>query len=153
MKKQTFLYLIIVVLAMGNIILFVLKNQNHGHSFHGQGPKDIIIKKLDFDQGQVADYEKLIGRHRKDVRENDLKILKLKNELYGLLSKNKPTVKPDSLIALIGNIQENIETIHYRHFLDIKAICRPGQVKRFNALSLELSGLFDPKNNLPDTPR
>lgn len=117
------------------------------------GPKNIIIERLNFDDNQIIDYEKLIHQHRKDIRENDLKILALKNELYLLLIKNEVESSIDSLTTEIGKIQRNIEKIHFSHFQDIKALCNQEQMDEFEILSKELAGIFNHKKHLNHPPK
>lgn len=106
-------------------------------------PKVYIIDKLGFDKEQVKDYEALITWHKSTIRTTNQAMRQLKNELYtSLQDSTKLNVVADSLIAEIGKLQVKIETTHYKHFNDIKKLCKPKQQKAFNELTLELSKLF-----------
>ena len=124
------------------MILIYLIAQKPNVGFDPDGPKNFIIKQLDFDVNQIKTYEELIDQHRKDIRENDRKIQNLKKNLYSLLL-NENKQKADSLALEIGKIQTKIETIHFNHFLDIKALCKPNQINNFNMLSYELLEVFN----------
>ncbi len=108
-----------------------------------EGPRDIIIEKLHFNNDQTIAYDTLISLHRIDIREQDQIIRQLKNNLYSALNSPFDTLRNDSLITLIGNAQQNIERIHYHHFQDIKKLCKPEQQKSFEALTKELSSMFN----------
>jgi hypothetical protein len=53
----------------------------------------------------------------------------------------KPDVQ-DSVIAELGAAQQHVERIHYRHFEEIRMLCRPEQLPLFNELSAELAAIF-----------
>ena len=66
----------------------------------------------------------------------------LKSQLYSnLIDQNEPT-NTDSLIIEIGKKQIEIEQIHYKHFQEIKGLCKPEQQKAFKELSLDIVKLF-----------
>lgn len=106
------------------------------------GPKKIIIEKLGFDATQTVAYEKLIDWHRGEIKSTEEQILVLKNKLYATLLNNANQTLKDSLITEIGKLQMTTETIHYKHFNDIKQLCKPNQLKAFEELSSEITDLF-----------
>lgn len=153
MNKKHFYIFVIGLLVVSNFfLLYFLLQKPKGH-MPPDGPKNIIIERLNFDDNQIIDYEKLIHQHRKDIRENDLKILGLKNELYLLLMENEVESSIDSLTTEIGKIQKNIEKIHFSHFQDIKALCKQEQIDEFEILSKELAAIFNHKKHLNHPPK
>ena len=115
-------------------------------------PKRIVIERLHFDREQVTQYEDLIETHRNTIRSLDEEIRSTKNALYRTLSDGSVTNK-DSLETKLGEIQQQIETAHYNHFMDIKKLCRPDQVKDFNRLTADLAKVFAPGKNPPPLPK
>jgi periplasmic protein CpxP/Spy len=114
-----------------------------------EGPKMLIIKRLDFDKDQVTAYEQLIGRHQELVEELNRETGDTKNNLYSTLADENQS-KKDSLISRLGDLQEQIEQVHYNHFTDLRGLCRPEQREQFQALTQELAGYFGgPKNTPP----
>jgi hypothetical protein len=114
-------------------------------------PSEIIIEKLNFDENQQKEYEQLIHTHHNQINELDEKILKTKKELYLQLLKNEVETKTkDSLITNLSGYQKQIEATHFKHFQDIKNLCRKDQVNSFNELTKELSGMFS--NTYPPKP-
>jgi len=113
-------------------------------------PKDIIIDKLHFDANQQKEYEKLIRWHRGKIDQLDDSIRQTKNTLYsGLTESDTNTKTKDSLIALLNTYQKQVEETHFKHFEDIKKLCKPEQQEDFKALTTELSRIFAPRPRRP----
>lgn len=142
MNKLSFFKILVIFLLVSNVLLGILAfqlAQNKGRM--PGGPKQIIIKKLDFDKEQIAAYETLVEEHRSQVREKNNAILSKKQALYGQLSLTQDSLKP-ILMADIAQLQAQVEEIHYQHFLDIKRLCKPSQMKKFNDFTKEITNLF-----------
>ncbi len=115
----------------------------HGPRHRGEGPKKLIVEKLHLDQQQQAEYEKLIHWHRGTIDQLDNQILETKNRLYlQLLKTNVDAKAEDSLINVIVGYQKQIEQTHFKHFEDIKKICKPEQMEYYYDLTTELTTLF-----------
>ena len=110
----------------------------------GEGPRKVIVEKLHFDATQTEQYDALIATHRKEIREANTKIMLLKNQLYSNLINQDRQANKDSLITEINKVQQQIEQIHYAHFVDIKKLCKLEQQVYFQALTKELAALFAP---------
>lgn len=109
----------------------------------GEGPRDIIIKRLDLDEGQIKEYEGLIEDHKAKIKGKTNEMNETRNALYQLL--NKPDAeRTDSLKSRIGAIQYEIESIHLQHFEDIRGLCQPDQLDAFEDLSSDLAAFFLP---------
>jgi periplasmic protein CpxP/Spy len=113
-----------------------------------EGPKKIVIERLNFDNNQVAAYELLITEHQVAVRSLKDSISHTKNDLYQSL-KTDAFAGKDSLINLLSVLQKRIESVHYEHFTQIKKLCRPDQAESFNALTKDLSGYFTTEKKAP----
>ena len=142
MNKVKLLTVAAIILLLSNLILvgFILKNKPG----RGDGPKDYIIEKLNFDGKQIEDYNVLIEAHRSEIRKNEKEIHALKSTLYAGLNTINQSMK-DSLMNQIAAIQVRIEDTHCKHFKDIQSLCKPEQIKAFDALLLEMSDLFSPR--------
>lgn len=141
MSKIKLIGFIAIGLLISNLILLSFLFHNKDKPPLREGPKKIIIERLHFDPKQIADYEKLIGGHRKKINEMDSLIIVTKNQLYAHLNSNNQLLI-DSLQNKLGQFQIEIEKVHYNHFLDIKKLCRENQMDDFNALIKDLSHLF-----------
>lgn len=145
MSKNRFYIFVIVGLLISNLLLvaFVLMRKPPHHS----GPRDLIIKRLHFNEDQVKEYDELIRQHRMQIREKEHEIMDLKTQYYSLV-KNNGQENEDSLVHKIGKVSMEKEKINFKHFQDIKKICHPDQIKNFNDLINDFESLF----NRPDKP-
>ncbi len=142
MNKIKLLIAIIVVLMISNgILLFIHLNRPNPK---GEGPKAYIIEKLHFDVQQAKSYERTIQQHRKAIHENEQEMNRLRNALYRQLASPEDSSKKASMLSLIAIQQEKAERINYNHFLEIKQICKPEQMKDFNEFTQEIAQLFSP---------
>ena len=147
-KLLTFGIIALFLLNLGTLG-FLLLSGPKGHHPLGNGPegrskpREIIIEKMHFDAAQIKQYDELIQWHRSHIKELEDKIRDAKNELYLQLNENPVNEKAkDSLINDLASYQKEIETIHFRHFQDIKKLCKKEQLDDFTALTEELSRLF-----------
>lgn len=142
MNKTKLLTLAVVLLLIINIATLVLTLRKEPKHRHG-GPKMLIIEKLHFDGQQQRQYGKLIRWHRHHIDSLDFKIMETKNRLYRELLNQNPNLQTrDSLINTLAGYQKSIEATHFKHFQDIRNICKPEQMQDFNALTQELAQLF-----------
>lgn len=135
----------LLVLNIGLIVFLLL----HKPPFERKGgPKELIIQQLHFNDEQIDEYEKLIEEHQLKIKGLDKSIKDAKNTLYLQLNNDSSLLK-DSLLQLLSNYQLQIETVHYNHFIDIKKLCEPEQIKNFEALTKDLSKHFSRNKNHP----
>lgn len=148
MKKLPFLSIVSVCLLLLNIaLLYYVFQHEQGiklplHRFNG--PKELIIEKLNFSPTQVKEYEFLIQAHRRDVRNTEQSIFNLKNELYLSLNDSISSEKKDSIIDAIAAKHKDLENIHLKHFDAIKDLCNKDQMGDFENLVNELATMFRP---------
>jgi protein CpxP len=148
-KLLTIAVISLLLLNLGTLGFLLFSAPNKQHTRHEGGfegrpkPKEIIIKKLQFDTNQIKQYDELITWHHQNIRAVEDDIRNSKNELYLLLNINPVNEKAkDSLILVLSNNQKQIESIHFQHFKHIKKICTPNQLDRYKELTEELSKLF-----------
>jgi Spy/CpxP family protein refolding chaperone len=149
MEKSKLNSIAIIVLIVLNIctlgFIFFNSSKNHRPPMDRMNPKDIIIKKLHLDESQQKDFTKLIEWHQSEIQKHDKEIVNAKKSLYGLLTNNEIDLKSkDSLITVINLNQKQIEETHFKHFEDIKKLCKPEQLDDFKEFSKELGRLFAP---------
>lgn len=143
MNKNKFYTSIIIVLVILNIFLlafhFFIKPENN-HDRKSIRPRDVIIQKLNFDDTQIEQYEKLISKHQQDIMQLDDEIFSLKGILYQQLNLEKYAI--DSLTNEIAIKQVEVEKIHFNHLLDIKKLCKKEQLPAYHELTKEFSKIF-----------
>lgn len=144
MKIKLLLPLIIGLIVSNGLLVgfFITKKPQHPNK---QNPKEIVIQILQFDSTQIEDYNQLISEHQKLTRnmEDDLKTNK--KELFQLLNNKTVSNRSDSLINIIAVTHGKIEKLHYQHFIEIRNICNPNQLERYNELTNELINIFRKK--------
>lgn len=145
MNKIKILTAVSIGLLAVNIILVWFLFSHKPMPLHGgeeEGPRRIVIEKLGFDDSQSKEYDKLIDWHKNEIHKSEEQIKELKNKLYQtLMSDGQETIK-DSLITEINTVQSHIEAVHYKHFQDIKRLCKPEQQKAFDMFCLDIAKLF-----------
>ncbi len=136
---------IIALLVINLIILSFLfmghKKKNRQKNDKREGPMQIISKKLDFNDEQIASFKEIVKAHRENVQSKDKEIKQIKIAIFNSLGSDTPA-NIDSLTTRIGSIQSTIEAAHYNHFAAIKKLCTEDQLPKFTELSKELSKMF-----------
>jgi periplasmic protein CpxP/Spy len=144
MSKVNVLMILVVGMVVINVALIGMLLRNKPNHPRRDEPKRVIIERLKLEPNQIEAYQKLIDWHRSKVKETNQQMRQLKNQLYGTLIQTDATATADSLVAEIGQLQQRIEQIHYKHFQDIKLLCTPAQLPAFEALSSDMAKLFGP---------
>ena len=108
-----------------------------------EGPRDVIVKRLQLNDDQVKEYDVLIEHHKTTIENEDAGIRKAKKELYALLNDGDTTQK-EMLIEKIGGHIMVIENTHFEHFAAIRGLLRDDQLPLFEDLSGELGRIFAP---------
>jgi hypothetical protein len=140
MSKTKFLTGAVIILVLLNgATMFTL--WKHTAQLPPDGPRKIIIERLHFDKEQVAAYDKLVEKHRADIRQKDSEMAAARQATYHQLQGDDFS-KKDSLLAQVGRLQTEVEQIHLAHFQDIKKLCRAAQLEDFNQLTADLERLF-----------
>lgn len=142
MNKTKFLYTVLGLLIISNLILAYFVFEIRSHRIHPEKPRDIIIERLQFDAHQIIKYDEYIKIQRKTVRDLKSEIRDLKSDLYSQLNTNQNDSTIDSIMTAIGEMQQELERSHYNHFRDIKSICTKEQLPLFDELSSDLTEIF-----------
>jgi len=142
MNKVKVLAIFSVGMFVINLVLIWVLVFNKPPHPKNEGPKRIIIEKLHFDASQKEKYEELIKWHKSSIRKLDAQMMALKNQLYLSLQTGKSVNATDSLITEIGKVQIEIEQTNYKHFQDIKQLCKPDQLTYFDELCNDIATLF-----------
>lgn len=143
MSRNTF-YLI-CILALLALNLFII-----GRFFWGAPPKHPeprfeIIERLGLDEEQIVQYDSLIRQHRRDIRNREKEQRMLRTALYAALQSEVKANPSDSLLHALVQVQQEIELIHFNHFRDLRAVCKPEQEPAYQDLLQDLSEIFSPK--------
>ncbi len=145
--------LVAAVCLLVAVNLFMMWQLAKPPRFNGPENQKIIIEKLGLDANQVAQYDQLVGAHKRNIRMYDDSMKALKKELYTKSLIASDTVSAEAIIQQITEVQQSIEWLHYRHFEAIRALCRPDQLSAFDALAIDLASMFNPRQPMPKGPR
>ena len=153
-KLLTYAVIGLLLLNVGIIGFLFFSRPNRNPEVNHRKPKEFISEKLHFDANQNEKYESIIPIYKDKIDSLDAINRKLKSELYSQLKLQvvNSAIK-DSIITLFLANQKQIEQLHFKHFLDIKNICKASQLNDFNALTQELGKMFSNQNSKPHPPR
>ena len=149
-KLLTYSVIGLLLLNVGIICFLLFSRPNRNPEGNHRRPKEIISEKLHFDAKQIEKYETIIPIYKDKIDSLDAKNREIKSELYSQLKLPVVnTIVKDSLITLFLANQKQIEQLHFKHFQDIKSICKASQLQDFNALTQELGKMFSNQNSKP----
>lgn len=134
-KTKLLTFAVIGLLILNTATLtFLWLNRHHppqpgqGHDRNGRPPAAaFLINQLDFDENQTATYDRLRIAERK-AKDSLQVVLREKREALfrGIVSNDT------SKIAEIGEIQMEFDRSTFRHFQEVRTLCRPEQQVKFD---------------------
>lgn len=142
MKKHTILYTLIIVLVIANG--YFLFNQfgdkgKRGHRGERKGPIEFIVKKLDFNESQVAQLEKINIVHKEKFEKISKETRALKSQLFNAVFTNDLNKRQlDSLLFQLGDKAMDRDAELFYHFKAIKEICDDTQIEKFEKMLKEV---------------
>lgn len=146
MNKLKFFKILSLLLLCLNLGLLFFMFFHRGRHHHMGGPKQVIIKSLNFSQAQVKDYEALIEHHRYQIHTKEREILNLKRNYFQKLKEDTQLDSVNANMRLqISQLVDSVERIHFEHFLAIKKLCKAEQLPKFYELSDKFADIFQPR--------
>lgn len=135
MNKTKFLtVLVVLLLALNAVTLYFVwgKRGDANHRGGGRPFSEYISKKLNFDTAQTEALKKLRDAHKAELealRNEDKQIQDAKFTL--LKDGSTDSLLIDSLTNLSASNKKKFELAFHKHFLQIRALCKPEQVELF----------------------
>lgn len=135
MNKTKFLtVLVVLLLALNAVTLYFVwgKRGDANHRGGGRPFSEYISKKLNFDTAQTEALKKLRDAHKAELealRNEDKQIQDAKFTL--LKDGSTDSLLIDSLTNLSAANKKKFELAFHKHFLQIRALCKPEQVELF----------------------
>lgn len=129
MKKNVLLYILLAFLIIVNgffVVNYLGKSKKHRGSKDDR--RNYIVKKLDFNEAQMVQFEELKNGHREKIKSlsDDIKVLK--NDLYDNISNpNFREANLDSITTLIAMKEKEKDIVVFKHFKNIEGICNDEQ--------------------------
>lgn len=136
-RNKVFL-LIIGTLLVANLVLLsvFLLNKEPGRKPRAD-KKEMIMeflkKDMGFDQQQLNQYDTLNNRHHDRIKPLFDAMKASKEQQFKVLAvTNYSDAMIDSLTKAGAEKQQHIESMMLGHFRDIRSLCKPGQVQKFD---------------------
>lgn len=99
----------------------------------GPGPFNYLVRATGMDDLQREAYARLRDAHHSSMERLHDKATKLRQEMFGLLSannQNDPAV--GQLADSIAAVRKEEELVTFRHFQEVRKLCRPDQQQKFD---------------------
>jgi hypothetical protein len=133
MKKQTILYLILIVLFLSNAFFIYHHLGRHGNKEHRT--RFSMAEELKFNESQQKAYDSIRTLHFDKMRLYSRKITELKEQLYKDNSDGGVTdMQLDSITSLIANEEKNKDLEMYAHFKSVRNICDAQQKEKLTTI-------------------
>jgi periplasmic protein CpxP/Spy len=139
-KSRMLTVLLVLCLLTNGFLVWKLWGPHHPIKGHRHEPKHRIVEALNLTSDQLVAYDSLIVGHRQAIVSLENKIVSARGEWYKQIANGG--MAQDSVAYEIALFQQQIELVHYRHFVDIRQLCRGDQLNNFDQLSTELPALF-----------
>ncbi len=132
MKKNTLLYILLAFLLIVNgffLVNYLGKSKKHKNSRDDR--RNYIVKKLDFNDSQTAQYELLKNSHREKIKTISVSIRELKDVLFDNITNPSFSERNlDSITTLIANKEKQKDIEVFNHFKAIEKICDEDQKEK-----------------------
>lgn len=133
MKKQTILYILLIVLFLSNVFFIFHYVGRFGHKDHK--PRFSMVEELNFNQEQQEAYNVMKSTHFEKMKSYSKRISELKEEIYSDKGENEVSeVFLDSVIDLIAIEEKNKDLEMYKHFREVRAICNDKQKEQLSKI-------------------
>ncbi|NDC76434.1 MAG: periplasmic heavy metal sensor [Chitinophagia bacterium] len=150
-------YILFALLLVANIATLAILWRGRLRGPRGGTPPDmarnLLVREIGFDESQTARYDSLVDIHRRLADSLRRAIGRSKRENLEAL---KDTSLPEASLAQraerTGMLVRQLELATILHFREVRAICRPGQRPRFDALMREVSLRMGPEGPPPPGP-
>jgi periplasmic protein CpxP/Spy len=130
--------LIILLVVMNGVLLFTLQRKDKPNQTRENRPARMIIDELDFDREQEKTFLMLVHEHRAIVRPLNEQMQNTRRSYFATLKqegkKNEITAEPIEINIQISQLHKEINAANYKHFQDIRRLCVPDQIPKYNKL-------------------
>jgi Spy/CpxP family protein refolding chaperone len=152
--RQRWLLVLVAILLLTNIAtlsIYWFKKPNHeGGPGHDPGNRDkrmgqFMVDQMKFDATQEAAYWKLRDSMIASQRPVVDSMRNAKKRFFDLLNQSNTT--DSALIARsneIADLQKRLDQATFRHFQNVRALCRPDQLQKFDTVIKEIVDRMTP---------
>lgn len=162
-KQNRNLKIAIIILVVLNILaltfLWLGRPENHPQNTAFARPieepnriKTLLRDELGFNEKQADEYLNLRRSNRMAIDKLEREIRKIKKQMFDEALKEGANIEiSDSLLNLAQLKQANIEKLTFRHFVQLKNICKPEQKDKLKDLLHKILQPM-PEGNIPPPP-
>jgi protein CpxP len=148
-QKRYLVYIIILLVILNMSTLLMVWIGRPSHRSANRGPvspehekarvEQLLKDELGFDETQTEQYLMMRQEHHKRVTSLRHEIRQLKKQMFDeVLQDNPQPMLSDSLLRLAQEKQANLEQLTFKHFLDLKKLCKPEQRDKLKLLMHEV---------------
>lgn len=131
MKKQTILYILLVVLFLSNAFFIFHHLGRFGHKDHKA--RFSMVKELSFNQEQQEAYKVIRSAHFDKMKLYSKRVSELKKQMYSNAGKQEASeFFLDSITDLIAKEEKNKDLEMYNHFKAVREICNDKQKEQLS---------------------
>ena len=135
MKKNTLLYIIIILLLGFNGYFVATQFKKPPPRNKRGGPDVFITKELNFDENQMAQFDLLFEPHDNKMRALSRQKRELKDQLFKMMfQEDVPQTRIDAILEEIGQNEQERDRQVFQHFREVRKICNESQRKKFEKL-------------------
>lgn len=139
-SKTAILFAVIAILVTMNVglMVFMWFQQRPDNGPAGPAAARILVKELNFDQAQQEKYQQL----QKQLSDSLNPIRESERHIHDRFFEMMHAEHPDSALVAatidsMGHIRAMIEYYTFSHFRQVRALCNPEQVKKFDQIIAE----------------
>ncbi|WP_308993038.1 hypothetical protein QLS71_011130 [Mariniflexile litorale] len=135
MKKNILLYVLLFFLIIVNGFFLYNYLGKPDVKKEGKDPMSFVIKQLNFDDEQLQEMQFLNKKHHKKMMRINDGVKELKDALFNRLSDIDVDEKVvDSITALIGLKEKELDKEAFYHFRSIQELCNDKQKEKFKSI-------------------
>ena len=148
MENTRFLKIMIAILLLINISTLTFMWLQRPGAHGPKGPADFLIKSIGLDADQQSGFARLRESHQRAMRDLRQQNGVVRQRFYDFLATPQvDSTQWQSLADSIAASQKRMEMTTFRHFQTVRALCRPEQQPRFDAV------IGEALHNMPPPPR
>lgn len=141
-SRQTWLLVLVGILLATNIITLAVLWSRKGPKKNNEPPRrmgQFMVDQLKFDSAQEAVYWKMRDEMVAEQKPVWDSIRAAKKRFYDLLNQPSPS---DSMLEIrseeVNVIQKKLDMITFRHFQQVRTICKPDQLQKLDTVIKEI---------------
>ena len=126
---------VIALLILGNVATLVFYWVGHFRNQRNNSPKEFLVRKLNFSDGQKTAYFNLAKEHNESANKIRGQIKINKDNLFKLLQSNQiiDSIRNNAALQVSLSIR-SLDILTFEHFKKVRAICTEDQKPKFDEL-------------------